>query len=142
MCHPTSISTQQIYAVVLEIRTSINNTPDTRWSHFQDPIIVEDALGRKFPFPSEFSFSDLEAMLRHRFREGPGFREVSTGEFEILEGRNRTKVPSETTLLRPGSSLTMAIIISRSLWRWKNMCQMPNCRSKLLKDTARGGQEW
>jgi hypothetical protein len=32
-------------------------TPDIHHTFFQDPIIVEDALGRKFPVPSEYDLS-------------------------------------------------------------------------------------
>ena len=47
-----SVRTQQIYNVVLQVRDSLA-TLDTRWTHFQECIRVEDALGLPFAVPSE-----------------------------------------------------------------------------------------
>jgi len=71
----SSVSTQQIYGVVLEIRGSLA-TPNAKWTFFQAPFIVEDALGFKFPVPSEYDFELLNAIIKHRFLEGSGSSEV------------------------------------------------------------------
>ncbi|KAH6860841.1 hypothetical protein BKA58DRAFT_448594 [Alternaria rosae] len=64
-------STQQIFAVVLEIRDS-NKVMDTGWTYFQDPFVVEDAFGRKFPVPSEFDYDMLDTIDRRKFQTGVG----------------------------------------------------------------------
>ena len=152
---------------MVEIKTSVANTPDVRWSHFQDPIHVEDALGRKFPFPSEFQFTDLEAMIRHKFREGPGSKEVSLGDYEVMDSKNRSKILSAQSHVVPGSSLTMAILIpkppipdgiifdkakaandildeciSDGVPLHKAICPMPRCRSSTTRQVPGGGRQW
>jgi hypothetical protein len=36
------------------------------------PILVEDALGRKYPFPSKYDYGALEVIIRHKFKKVPG----------------------------------------------------------------------
>ncbi len=76
-----SASTQEIYTVMLEIRTSTRGI-DTRFTFFQDPVRVRDALGRVFAFPSELSIEALNAEVKARFKQraqysAPNFRTIS-----------------------------------------------------------------
>ncbi|KAI1459628.1 hypothetical protein F4805DRAFT_419707 [Annulohypoxylon moriforme] len=137
-------SIQQIHAIVLQIRTSITSTPDIRWTFFQDPLIVEDALGRKFPLPSEYDYLLLDAIIKHKFRDGPGATQVAAGDYEIMYTRNRRQILSNNSQLKPGSSLTMAIIISdnKLVLAFKEGCPMPYCQSKDTIIVPDGGRRW
>ncbi|OBT40995.1 hypothetical protein VE00_08259 [Pseudogymnoascus sp. WSF 3629] len=133
------VSTQQIYTVVLEIRGSLN-TPNAKWSFFQDPIIVEDALGFKFPVPSEYDYALLNAIIKHRFLEGPGSWHVQLGKYELFSAKNSQDIFSESVRLLPGSLIIMAILLNKptSTVYTDEMCPMPRCGSTLTT-SARGG---
>ncbi|KAI1410823.1 hypothetical protein F5Y13DRAFT_166896 [Hypoxylon sp. FL1857] len=138
------VSSQQIYAVVLEIQTSITSTPDITWNFFQDPLIVEDALGRKFPVPSEYDYSLLDAIIKHRFQDGPGAVQVAAGDYEIMDAGNRLHILSANSLLRPGCSITMAVLVKkpRSVVLAGGCCPMPRCRSSNTIAMPSGGRQY
>jgi hypothetical protein len=79
--------------VVLEIKGSLA-TADTRWTFFQAPLLVEDALGFKFPVPSEYDYELLNAIIKHRFLEGPGSLEIKAGNYELFNTKNSKQVTS------------------------------------------------
>lgn len=138
-----SVATQQIHTVVLDIRTSIAHRPDTRWTFFQDPVMLEDALGRKLPIPSEYDLSLLDTILKHRFRTGPGASQVCAGDYQILDSRERQRVFTSGFRLRPGSSLIMTILIGRPpVVLSDETCPMPRCRSTMTTVVAGGGRTW
>lgn len=139
----SSVSTQQIYGVVLEIRGSLA-TPDTKWTFFQAPIIVEDALGFKFPVPSEYDFELLNAIIKHRFLEGPGSSEVQADNYEIFSAKNSQVVISENVRLLPGASIIMAILLDKpaSEVYTDETCPMPRCGSTLTTAAPGGGRIW
>ncbi len=131
-----------MYSIVLEMRSSLI-APDTRWTFFQAPVKVEDALGRKFPVPSEYSFEELELIIKHRFKEGPGRGEVEAGNYELSNTKNSRQILDSTSRpsLLPGGSITMAIIIDQALGS-QHICPIPNCRSKLTQPVLGGGRVW
>lgn len=135
-----SISTQLIYTVVLEIKNSLA-LGDIKWTYFQAPLIVEDALGFKFPVPSEYDFGLLDSIIKHRFSEGPGSREVSVGNYEYLNAIDRNKVISAGVRLVPGSSITMAILVSKPESSHQR-CPMPCCGSNISTAALGGGRIW
>jgi hypothetical protein len=138
-----SVSTQQIYGVVLEIRGSLA-TPDPKWTYFQAPIIVEDALGFKFPVPSEYDFQLLNAIIKHRFLEGPGSTEVQADNYEIFCAKNSQSVISENAPLPPGASIIMAILLGKPASKvyTDETCPMPRCGSTLTTAALGGGRTW
>src|SRR5215471_12868984 len=85
-----SVSTQQTYAIVLEIKKSIASV-DTRWTFFQAPLVVEDALGFKFPVPSEYDYGLLENIIQYRFQTGDGSRDVRLGNYELYNTKMSTE---------------------------------------------------
>lgn len=139
-----SVSTQQILNVVLELRSIIPNV-DTRFTYFQAPVRVEDALGRIFPVPSEYTPGDLEAIIQRRFKIGPGHTQVQSGSFQLLNSSNRAQIisASRTLALRPGMSLTMAILL-RELPNTGSgsMCPMPRCMAGSTTAVRGGGRTW
>ncbi|KAH5398360.1 hypothetical protein HBI67_214670 [Parastagonospora nodorum] len=134
----TSVSTQQTYTIPLEIKSSLVG-PDTRWAFFQAPLAVEDALGFRFPVPSEYDFDLLEAVIRQRFKTGPGSLEVRAGNYEYLKTNNSTDVLSQNTRLLPGSSITMAVIVDRSSMT-DEACPMSRCDSIQTNEFFGGGR--
>jgi hypothetical protein len=51
---------------------------------------VEDARGFKFPVPSEFDYDMLDNIIRHRFKEGAGSRDVVLGNYEFCKTNMRS----------------------------------------------------
>jgi len=135
---PCSASTQQIYAVVLEIRDS-RRAVDTGWAFFQDPFVVEDAFGRKFPMPSDFDFYMMEQYIRHRFREGAGSQDVALGNYELLRSKQRSSIITTTSQLLPGTAIVMVIIVERNT---ENSCPMGRCNSTQSIPCPSGGFTW
>ncbi len=139
-----SVSTQQIYGVVIEIRGALISRPDILWTFLQDPVLVEDALGRKFPVPSEYDFALLDRIIQHKFQTGPGSTQVSQGDYQIMDARDRElALPSESHL-RPGSSLIMAILIGKPPpgILTDRACPMPRCASDKTTEAEGGGRIW
>jgi len=140
MLEKFSVSTQQIYCVVLEIKGSLAMA-DPRWTFFQAPLVVEDALGFKFPVPSEYDYELLNAIIQHRFLEGPGSLEVKAGNYELLNIKDRKQVLSTTTRTLPGSTIMMAILVSKPVLT-HDICPMRRCRSKEIIQAPGGGRIW
>jgi hypothetical protein len=125
---------------MLEIKSSLTG-PDTRWSFFQDPLLVEDALGYKFPVPSEYDFGHLGALIKHRFKTGPGCLDVALGNYEYFKTKNSSDVLSMETRLIPGTKITMAIIVIQLALADK-ICPMPGCGSNQTSIYPGGGRTW
>ena len=124
---------------MLEIRTSTRSI-DTRFTFFQDPVRVEDALGRVFAFPSELSIEALNAEIKARFKEGPCGEAVTAGDFEIFNAKNANEVLSisgRRTLL-PGMSINMAIVEQDCIHT--NRIPTPRYSSTFLVEAIGGGK--
>jgi len=131
-----------MYSIMVELRASIPSL-DTRHPFFQAPVKVEDALGRIFPVPSEYSFDDLEAIIQRRFRKDPGQKQVTAGDYELCNTRNTKQViASDSGVgLLPGMSITMAIYLRRSASK-DDCCPMPKCGSSRTSPVPGGGRTW
>ena len=136
------MSTQQIYAIVLELKTNLLGI-DTRFTYFQAPVKVEDALGRVFPFSSECSVEALDTEIRSRFKEGPGKIEVNAGDFELFNAKNAKQVLTITDNngLLPGMSINIAIVLEKEFAEG-DKCLMPHCVSKTFVEAVGGGKTW
>ena len=132
-----SSSTQQIYTVVLEIRNSMP-VADTRWTYFQAPLVVEDALGFKFPVPSEYDYDMLDNIIKHRFRTGPGSAQVARGSYALKQFT--WDGPATSTRLLPGAVLTMYVFLNES--PINKACPMPRCGSIQASYYPGGGFVW
>ena len=135
---PYSASTQQIYAVVLEIRDS-RRAVDTRWAFFQDPFVVEDAFGRKFPIPSDFNLYLMDQYIRHRFKEGHGSQDVALGNYELLRSKQRSSIITPFSQLLPGTAIVMVVIVRADK---EKLCPMPRCTSVQALPCPGGGFTW
>lgn len=137
-----SVTTQQIYGVVLEIKSNLRG-PETGWTFFQMPFQVEDALGRRFPIPSEYDFLMMDAVIKARFDQGPGSRDVKLGNYELFPSQNSGQSISATTFLRPGIKITMAILLDQFNSNASGeSCPMPSCRSPQTTKVLGGGRIW
>ena len=135
-----SVSTQQIYTVVVEIRDATPG-PDVRWTYFQQPLLIEDALGRKFPVPSEYHFDLLETVIKHKFQTGPGAKHVNAGNYELCKMHKWSDVITPKSRLLPGMAITMAIIMTvpTIYMDRKERCPMPHCQSSAASPCPGGG---
>ena len=136
-----SASTHQICAIMLELKTNLLGI-DTRFTYFQAPVKVEDALGRMFPFASECSIEALNTEIRSRFKKGPGKMEVMAGDFELFNAKNAKQVLtiSDNNGLLPGMSINMAIVLEKEFAEGE--CPMPHCISKTFVEAVGGGKTW
>ena len=110
-------------------------------TYFQAPLLVEDALGLKFPMPSEYDFDLLEGIIKHRFQIGPGSKDVKMGNFEIFMARDSSETVTSTTRLIPGTAITMAVLVEVQLLT-DGHCPMPRCRSDQSRPAPSGGRLW
>ena len=132
-----------MYTTILEIRSSLLLPPDTRWTHFQTPVKVEDALGRIFPVPSEYCLEELKMIIQHRFKEGPGHLQVAAGDYELFNTNNSKQIIDSTSRLAllPGQEITMAILIDQVIFN-DHICPMPKWPSVKTRVVAGGGRCW
>lgn len=136
------MTTQQIHSIVLELKSSVWGI-DTRFTYFQAPVRVEDALGRVFPFSSECSIEALDAEIRARFKEGPGKTKVLAGDFEIFNAKSTDQAItiSGHNILVPGMSINMAIVL-KTEFAEGDKCPMPHCVSTTFIEAVGGGRTW
>jgi hypothetical protein len=132
------VSTQQIYTVVLDIKSSIG-TVDTRFTFFQVPLLLEDALGFKFPVPSEWDYGMLENHIHYRFREGIGSQDVKAGNWELFKTKNSNDTILPHSRLLPGLEITMAIILSTPILS-DERCPITKCQSDKTTVAPAGGR--
>ena len=104
---------------------------------------MEDALGQVFPVPSECDISALYALIRDRFQEGPGHREVKAGDFKLIDKRKKVIVDrSSMTQLLPGLDILMSIIVINTVTGTKETCPIPQCASQNTIPAPYGGRTW
>jgi hypothetical protein len=116
-------------------------TVDTRWTYFQAPLLLEDALGLKFPVPSEYDYGTLEAIIKHRFSVGTGSQDVQVGNYELFKTKRRGELILPNTRLLPGTEITMAIIIDMPASK-QERCPMSRCNSPDVLAYPGGGMIW
>jgi hypothetical protein len=102
---------------------------------------VEDALGYRFPVPSEYDFDLLEAVIKQRFKSGPGSLEVQAGNYEYFKTTNSSQVLTQTTRLPPGLAITMAVIVAAPPLIYE-ACPMPKCGFVQTIECSGGGRNW
>ncbi|KAH7085729.1 hypothetical protein BKA63DRAFT_25414 [Paraphoma chrysanthemicola] len=134
------VKAEEIHTLVLDLRNSRPQV-DTRWTYFQEPFIVEDALGAKFPVPSEYDFTMLDGLIRIRFRAGAGSLEVDAGKYELCQATRRSEVVTPKSRLRPGTAITMAILMDTPNLSERS-CPMPRCGSTQASAFPGGGFVW
>ncbi|KAF2682946.1 hypothetical protein K458DRAFT_306148, partial [Lentithecium fluviatile CBS 122367] len=129
-------STEQIYAMLVQIQAS-TSTPDTRWTFFQQSVVVEDAFGVKFPFISEYGGTLLPTIVRHRFLEVVSPDHIKTPSY-FFSG-DSGKVLDLQSLLRPGQCITVAVLTSNEDAKSPRMSRMQTfrCHCRVLRWSSR-----
>lgn len=95
----------------------------------QDPVMLEDALGRVTPFHLEFidSWEVLESVLEARFRQLPGHRKIKRKEYVLRANFSNKDVDSSSIAFNrcflPGQHYDMSMIFNAA--RAQNSC--PAC---------------
>ncbi|KAM7182783.1 hypothetical protein V8F20_012840 [Naviculisporaceae sp. PSN 640] len=127
-----SLICQRVFEAVVQLQSSVSAmNVDARWSYFQSPVRVEDALGRVFPVPSEYSMCQLHAILRYRFRKGPGDLQVRHGDFILTDRRNKRELNrSSMPELQPGLDIIMSIVIDVATKNGRDSCPVALCASQ------------
>ncbi|KIM99853.1 hypothetical protein OIDMADRAFT_125485 [Oidiodendron maius Zn] len=132
---------------ILAFFTKLQNNQtqiDVRHTWFQEPLRLNDAFGRTIPIPVEFRWSTLEAIIHDQFCCSPGSEKVFAGEYEIFDTEDSSRLITQQnfSLLRPGSSITMAMVIGRYEGGVKDKCPKPGCKSKIYTKSKAGGLIW
>ncbi|KAF6232821.1 hypothetical protein HO173_009035 [Letharia columbiana] len=78
-----------------------------------NPIKIDDALGRILPVPSEYNLWKINAIVLDQFKVGSAHEKVSCGEYELFNGVDSRQPLSDSGLgtLVSGMSITMAFVI-------------------------------
>lgn len=134
-----SISGQHICDIIFGIRSAFSI--DTRWTFFQSPHIFEDALGRVYPIPSEYDIDLIRTIIKNKFRQLPGYRQILLGNYELFKTRNTRHLISERTYIQPGATISMAILLNTPS-TGTECCPVPDCRSAHCEDRQEGGKIW
>ena len=133
-----SVSTQEIHTIVLELRAN-NSGVDTRYTFFQTPVRVEDALGHVFPFPSECSIRALHAEIEARCNEGPVKNSVAAGDYAIVNPEDSDQVLDIRSCASPlpGMSLSMAIDLQSFFQLDCRQLQLGDCNIVVRVNSSR-----
>lgn len=91
--------------------------------------------------PSEYDFDLLDAIIQHKFETEPGRLEVKAGKYEYFKTKNSSDVLSRSSLLLPGTAITMAIILIRPILT-NETCPMLGCNSIQTTEALGGGRTW
>ena len=134
--------------MLLEQQRSGAQPLDSRFNYLQKPCRVEDALGRSFLWPSEFTLSDLDAVIRIRFVQGPGHEEVKRGRYEYFDVRNVQQAlrPGQSAQLLPGMTIKMTILLLLLNYSDRSAaektCPMPGCGNADTLPQPNGERYW
>lgn len=141
---------QDIKSIPGRLRSAIQrdeDIPEVRFNPlygrigFQAPIILNDAMGRRIPIPSEYNIGLVQVVLCFYFQTGPG-RDCVEGRYYDLfysHDKNRKLSVDGNAPLIPGSSITMAIWVSQ---RMSSCCPKKSCPGGQIAKTADGGCTW
>jgi hypothetical protein len=86
----------------------------------------------------------MQVIIKDQFKSGPGHEKVFAGEYELFCTDDSSKIITEhnISLLCPGSTVTMAMIIGRYSESPKNVCPRPGCHSHCIIRSDAGGMIW
>lgn len=159
----------KVWQLNLQIMSFIANhqastpSPELRYTWVQEPIKFEDAMGRVIPIPSEYNWGasrslsqfmvrlysyvlgqKLEAIIMAHFDNGPGYKKICAGEYELFNTLDSSQIISRAVseVLTPGLSVTMAIVIWQYNSGSSNRCQRPGCKSDKITSNDSGGKIW
>ena len=132
---------KKIAVAVIEIQES-RRCVDARFTWFQSPVRIEDALGRAFPWPAECSVEALCLELRVRLENSPGAEAVDDGEYELFYAHDiqHEIAASHSPRLLPGKTVNMSIVETINI-NMTGECPMARCKSRLFTNSD-GARLW
>ena len=91
-----------------------------------------------------FNSQKLEAIIIAQFKNGPGYRKIRAGEYELFNTLDSSQVfsPAENEVLTPGMSVTMAIIVGKYYLGHSDRCPKPGCKSEKFIGDQSGRKIW
>jgi hypothetical protein len=101
----------------------------------------EDAYGRVWPIPVEYSYRMMEGAVRGKFLTGPGRALVEKNQWQLLDSTNKWKIfsPNNWDPI-PGMNITMAMLVPQK--DDSILCPRLNCPSNSYTDAVGGGKIW
>lgn len=86
----------------------------------------------------------MVAIIHDQFCCGPGNEKILAGEYEIFNTEDSSQLITQQnfSLLRPGSGITMAMVIGKYEEGAKDQCPKPGCKSKIYTKSNAGGLIW
>lgn len=89
----------------------------------------------------------LEAVIIAKFKKGPGWEKVHSGEFELFSSFDSSHVIDATSVqstgLIPGTRITMAIIVGQYSSKTEtSKCARAGCKSTRFRTMEHGGKIW
>ena len=123
---------------MLDIQVSLGAV-DIRMTYAQRPFFVEDALGFRYPVPSEFDYDMLDTIVKLRFRKGAGSEDVAIGNYEFLRADRRSLIITASSQLAPGTPIVMVVIAGIST---RKPCPTFGCPSVEPRPYPDGGFIW
>lgn len=127
------------YRAVLSIQESVGHSMDRTLT--QDPVVLEDPLGRIAPVHLQFitSWKAFFAVLATRFEGLPGHNKIERREFVLQEGATSREIscnqPWETSF-RPGASISMSLVFQQDVRAAESRSNCPYCGNISEKETA------
>ncbi len=92
---------------------------------------------------SHFDSQKLETIIIAQFKNGPGYRKICAGEYELFNTLDSSQIisPTENEVLTPGLSITMAIIVGKYTSH-SDRCPKPGCKSDEFVSDQSGRKMW
>jgi hypothetical protein len=89
----------------------------------------------------------LKAVIMAKFKKGPGWEKVHSGDYELFNSFDSSQIINastvESTGLIPGMRVTMAIVIGQYGAKTPNTrCARTGCKSQRFRIAEQGGQVW
>jgi uncharacterized coiled-coil protein SlyX len=118
-------------------------SPDVHHAWFQPPVKFEDALGRVMPIASEYDYGMVAALIKEKFKAGPGARLVEGEKYELVNTRQSGfPITRENwTAFLPGAYVKMVFVLEKRFAEGEG-CPMPRCVSRTFTEAVGGGRVW
>ncbi|KAI9810302.1 MAG: hypothetical protein M1827_006352 [Pycnora praestabilis] len=109
---------KEIYNIIRTIQQQQLQPPIPQQVVRQQPITVEDARGRRYPFHLELinSWEEFEGLLKLKLKDPTSQQKIARGEYIIQDTRTKRDLPRSRaweTCLRPGQCVNMSMVFHR-----------------------------
>lgn len=140
------------YQTVLSLQSKLPTPAERSTAYFQEPFILEDALGRIAPVHMQFisTWAMFDAVLQLRFEGLPGLDKVKRRQFVLEDRATRTEIhrhrPLDLTFL-PGQRVDMSVVFISTEERdmygpWHSSVTCPRCQWLPEKSQSDSDVHW